>query len=202
MAGAGLVPGQTMEPTGTRIGKPFPGVEIRLVNDAAEILPQGEIGNISVRSGMVCSGYRWGDDGNALRSLDGWYTVGDQGFLHGDELHVLGRGADMIVTAVRNVYPHEVELALASVPGVSAAVVAGVPDAVRGQTVGAAILTSHAGVTRTLMRMGLEGALPQYKMPLRYFELDELPLTDRGKPSRQLLLEWISRKDPRVRSLG
>lgn len=53
---------------------------------------------------MVCSGYRWGDDGNALRILDGWYTVGDQGFLRDDELHVLGRGGDMILTAGRNVY--------------------------------------------------------------------------------------------------
>ena len=74
---------------------------------------------------MVSNGYLWGDDGQALRCFDGWYTVGDQGYLSGGTLHMLGRRSDMIITAGTNVYPHEVEMALASVPGVAAAVAAG-----------------------------------------------------------------------------
>ena len=125
VSGAGLRPGEPVEPGGTGIGKPFPGVEIRILDDDGAELPDGSDGNICVRSGMVSNGYLWGDDGQALRCFDGWYTVGDQGYLADGTLHMLGRRSDMIITAGTNVYPHEVEMALASVPGVAAAVAAG-----------------------------------------------------------------------------
>ena len=134
---------------------------------------------------MVSNGYLWGDDGQALRCFDGWYTVGDQGYLQDGELHILGRRSDMIITAGKNVYPHEVELALASVPGVAAAVAAGMPDDVRGQRVVAGIVPSHGGITATQLKAGLEEILPRDKRPLQYFALAELPVTDRGKVSRQ-----------------
>ena len=103
---------------------------------------------------MVSDGYLWGDDGQALQSFDGWHTVGDQGYLDGGTLHMLGRRSDMIITAGTNVYPHEVELALASVPGVAAAVAAGCADDLRGQQVVAGVVPSHGGVTATQLKPG------------------------------------------------
>ena len=108
----------------------------------------------------------------------------------------------MILTAGTNVYPHEVELALASVPGVAAAVAAGQPDELRGQRVVAAVLAAHGGLTGTQLRAGVEDILARNKRPMDYYLLAELPLTDRGKLSRPLLLEWIARGDGRVRRLG
>ncbi|WP_346925521.1 AMP-binding protein [uncultured Arthrobacter sp.] len=202
VSGAGLRPGQQPEQRGTGIGKPFPGVEIRILDDDGAELPDGADGNICVRSGMVSNGYLWGDDGQALQSFDGWHTVGDQGYLDGGTLHMLGRRSDMIITAGTNVYPHEVELALASVPGVAAAVAAGQADDLRGQKVVAGIVPSHGGVTATQLKTGVEEVLARNKRPLEYFALAELPLTDRGKLSRELLLDWIARNDPRIRRLG
>jgi long-chain acyl-CoA synthetase len=202
VSGAGLSPGQEPELGGTGIGQPFPGVRIRILDDAGADLPEGSAGNICVRSGMVSDGYLWGDDGDALRGFDGWYTVGDQGYLSGGTLHMLGRRSDMIITAGTNVYPHEVELALASVPGVASAVAAGRPDDLRGQRVVAAVVVSHGGVTATQLRAGVEDILASSKRPLEYYALAELPLTDRGKLSRQLLLDWIAGNDPRIRRLG
>ncbi|MGO4190329.1 class I adenylate-forming enzyme family protein [Arthrobacter sp. YAF17] len=202
VSGAGLPPGQQPEQRGTGIGRPFPGVEIRILDDDGAELPDGADGNISVRSGMVSNGYLWGDDGQALQSFDGWHTVGDQGYLDGGTLHMLGRRSDMIITAGTNVYPHEVELALASVPGVAAAVAAGQADDLRGQKVVAGIVPSHGGVTATQVKAGVEDVLARNKRPLEYFALAELPLTDRGKLSRELLLAWIARNDPRIRRLG
>ena len=202
VSGAGLGPGQHPEQRGTGIGRPFPGVEIRILDDAGRELPDGADGNICVRSGMVSDGYLWGDDGQALQSFDGWHTVGDQGYLDGGALHMLGRRLDMIITAGTNVYPHEVELALASVPGVAAAVAAGLADGLRGQKVVAGIVPSHGGVTATQLKAGVEDVLARNKRPLEYFALAELPLTDRGKLSRELLLDWIARNDPRIRRLG
>ncbi len=202
VSGAGLRPGQATEPGGTGIGQPFPGVEVRILDDAGAERPDGRDGNICVRSGMVSEGYLWGDYGDALRSFGGWYTVGDQGYVADGTLHMLGRRSDMIITAGTNVYPHEVELALASVPGVASAVAAGRPDDIRGQRVVAAVVLSHGGVTATQLTAGVEYVLPRSKRPLEFFALAELPVTDRGKLSRQLLLDWIAGNDPRIRRLG
>ena len=202
VAGAGLRPGQEPRLGGTGIGKPFPGVEIRILDGAGTEVPEGGDGNVCVRSGMVSAGYLWGDDGRALQCFDGWYTVGDQGYLSDGTLHLLGRRSDMIITAGTNVYPHEVELALASVPGVASAVAAGLADDLRGQRVVAAVLPSHGGITATQLKAGVEDVLARSKRPLEYFAVTELPLTDRGKLSRQLLLDWIAGSDPRIRRLG
>ena len=202
VSGAGLRSGAPLDAGGTGIGKPFPGVDVRILDDDGTQLPDGTDGNICVRSGMVSNGYLWGDDGRALRSFDGWFTVGDQGYLRDGELHILGRRSDMIITAGKNVYPHEVELALASVPGVAAAVASGMTDDVRGQRVVAGVVPSHGGITATQLKAGLDDVLPRDKRPLQYFALTELPVTDRGKVSRQLLLDWIEAGDTRIRRLG
>lgn len=201
VSGLGLAPGQIPSPGGSGIGRPFPGVEVLIMDDDGGILPDGADGNICVRSGMLSNGYLWGDDGQALRRFGDWFTVGDQGYLTDGELHILGRRSDMIITSGKNVYPHEVELALASVPGVAAAVAAGMPDDLRGQRVVAGIVPSHGGVTATQVKTGLEEVLARDKRPAQYYVLDELPLTDRGKVSRQLLIDWIGEGDRKARRL-
>ncbi|WP_416416087.1 class I adenylate-forming enzyme family protein [Paenarthrobacter aromaticivorans] len=202
VSGTRLAAGEPLDVGGTGIGRPFPGVELRILDDNGQNLPDGEHGNISVRSGMVSNGYLWGDDGQALRCLDGWYTVGDQGYLADGTLHILGRRSDMIITAGKNVYPHEVELALASVPGIEVAVAAGAPDDIRGQRVIAGVVPAYGAVTATQLRTGLDGLLARDKWPLQYYVLSELPITDRGKVSRMVLLDWIKNHDARARPLG
>ncbi|MBA4103501.1 MAG: AMP-dependent synthetase, partial [Arthrobacter sp.] len=65
----------------------------------------------------------------------------------------------------------------------------------------AGVVPSHGGITATQLRAGLEDLLARDKRPLQYYLLSELPTTDRGKVSRSLLLDWISSRDRRVRSL-
>jgi acyl-CoA synthetase (AMP-forming)/AMP-acid ligase II len=202
VSGTRLAAGEPLDVGGTGIGRPFPGVELRILDDAGRNLLDGAHGNISVRSGMVSNGYLWGDDGQALRCLDGWYTVGDQGYLANGILHILGRRSDMIITAGKNVYPHEVELALASVPGIEVAVAAGAPDDIRGQKVIAGVVPAYGAVTATQLRTGLDGLLARDKWPLQYYVLSELPITDRGKVSRMVLLDWIKNHDSRAQPLG
>ncbi|MFJ5956212.1 class I adenylate-forming enzyme family protein [Paenarthrobacter sp. NPDC092416] len=202
VSGTRLAAGEPLDVGGTGIGQPFPGVELRILDDAGNALADGEHGNISIRSGMVSDGYLWGDDGQAFRCLDGWYTVGDQGYLNDGTLHILGRRSDMIITSGKNVYPHEVELALASVPGISAAVAAGIPDDIRGQKVIAGVVPAYGAVTATQLRTGLDGLLARDKWPLQYYVLAELPVTDRGKVSRTVLLDWIKNHDSRAKPLG
>jgi acyl-CoA synthetase (AMP-forming)/AMP-acid ligase II len=155
-----------------------------------------------VRSALVSDGYVWGDDGNAFTRLGDWCTVRDQGFLADGELHVLGRTQDMVNTGGHNVYPHEVEAALAMIPGVAEVVVAGIPDDVRGQRIVAGIVPAHAGLCQLQLRAGLEGRLAPAKRPLEYVELAELPVTERGKLSRTEFQRWVLEGDPRARRLA
>lgn len=202
VSGAGLVPGEEAAAGGTGIGRPFPGVAVRILDDAGNSLPDDAAGNICVRSAMVSNGYLWGDDGEALKSFGGWYTVGDQGYLQDGVLHILGRRADMILTSGKNVYPHEVELALAAVPGVAAAVAVGVADDLRGQRVVAGVVPSAGGITATQLRTGLVGLLSRDKWPLQFFELPVLPTTGHGKVNRKQFREWVGTADRRVQNLG
>jgi acyl-CoA synthetase (AMP-forming)/AMP-acid ligase II len=107
----------------------------------------------------------------------------------------------MIITSGKNVYPHEVELALASIPGVETAVAAGMPDDMRGSRIVAGIVPSCGGLTATWLSSGLDEVMTRDRKPLRYYLLDELPLTDRGKISRRMFLDWIGNGDPRIRPL-
>ncbi len=201
VSGRSFAAGEPLDTEGTAIGRPFPGVEIEILDNHGAPLPDGTAGNIYVRSAMVCQGYLWGDDGKGLRCLDGRYTVGDQGYLLGADLHILGRSSDRINTAGKNVYPHEIELALSSIPGVEAAVAVGMPDDMRGHRVVAGVVPSCGGLTTTALSAGLEAVLSRDKRPLSFYSLDELPLTDRGKLSRRMLLEWISTNDRRLHRL-
>ncbi|WP_424346338.1 class I adenylate-forming enzyme family protein [Kocuria sp. CH-021] len=188
---------------GTAVGTAFPGVELAVLDDDGAPLPEGTAGTVAVRSELVCDGYLWGDDGRAFGRLGGMATVRDRGVLRDGRLHVLGRAAEMINSGGHNVYPHEVEEALAVVPGVAGVVVVGLPDGARGQRIVAGILpTRHGGPDRLRLRAGLEGRLAPAKRPQQYLELQELPLTAAGKLSRSLLRDWILEGDPRARPLG
>ncbi|GAA1773451.1 class I adenylate-forming enzyme family protein [Kocuria aegyptia] len=188
--------------SGTAVGAPFPGVEVAVLDAAGRPVPEGVAGTIGVRSDLVCDGYLWGDDGQAFGRLGGLHTVRDQGFLRDGQLHVLGRASEMINSGGLNVYPHEVEAALAMVPGVADVVVAGLPDGARGQRIVAGILPGTGGADRSRLRAGLEPRLAPAKRPQQYWELLELPVTASGKLSRQLFRDWILEGDDRVRPLG
>ncbi|TFC55512.1 MULTISPECIES: class I adenylate-forming enzyme family protein [unclassified Cryobacterium] len=202
VAASSVAPGDAAGSAGagadSAVGQPFPGVSIRIADDDGRPLPAGATGTIQVASDFVCDGYLWGDDGEAFTRVGAWCTVGDQGFL--DEsgvLHVLGRRADMIVSAGTNVYPQEVEAALHRVPGVQAAVVTGCPDAVVGTRVVAAVIAAPV-VDAARLRNACISALAGEHRPRDFFRLTELPVTTAGKVSRGLLARWIEEEDPRV----
>jgi len=211
-----LRPGEHRTGSPTAVGRPFPGVEVRVLDDAGQASAPGATGTIVVRSRLVSSGYAWGDDGSAFARVAGdhggeWCTVGDQGHLDdAGELHVAGRRADMIVTSGLNVYPQEVEGTLLSGLGVSPGraavqvVVTGLADARRGTLLVAAILEESSpdapALTRSDLRTAAAG-LAAPKRPRAYYRLTELPLTGTGKISRSLLAAWITEGDPRVHRL-
>jgi acyl-coenzyme A synthetase/AMP-(fatty) acid ligase len=201
VAGLQVLPGEPFPTNSTHVGYPMPGVEIRIVDARGEILADEAIGEIHVRSELTGRKYLWGGTDD-VPSADGWWTAGDHGFLRNGALNILGRGADRITSAGHDLFPREIELALASIPGISSAVVAGYSDDFRGQRIVAGIMPACGPVSAMQVRLGMDGLLAATLAPIEYFELVELPVTERGKTSRRTLLQWIHDRDPRARRLA
>ncbi|MBT1001842.1 AMP-binding protein [Paenarthrobacter sp. DKR-5] len=200
VAASRQAPGEPALP-GTAVGRPFPGVSVAVLDDQGQPCGPGRSGNICVDSALISRGYLWGDDRAGLRRFGRWATVQDQGCLDDDGvLHFLGRKADMLVTSGRNVFPQEVEAALAGVAGVRQVIAAGVADGRRGMKVVAAVLADGDLRAQDLRRQAA-GALAEAARPRRYYRLRELPLTAAGKLSRALLADWVLGADTRVEPL-
>jgi long-chain acyl-CoA synthetase len=118
-------------------GKPFPGVELRVVDPGTgEDCPTGIIGELWVRTVQNMKGY-WGKADETARTIlpDGWLRTGDAGFLDAEGyVFLTDRVKDMIITGGENVYPAEIENVLASHPDVADVAVIGIPDERWGET--------------------------------------------------------------------
>jgi acyl-CoA synthetase (AMP-forming)/AMP-acid ligase II len=99
-------------------GRVIPGCEVRVVNPAGDPLPEGRVGELEIRSVSLFDGYR--NDEALTREVlrEGWYSTGDYGFRHLDEYYVIGRRKDIVIVAGKNIYPEDIEDAVARVPGV------------------------------------------------------------------------------------
>lgn len=98
------------------VGRPLPGFEVRIVDDAGRDLPAGSSGRIHVRGPSVMRGYL-SDDPSPI-DAEGWLDTGDLGLLHDGELHVTGRAKELVILRGRNWAPTDIEAPCDDVPGV------------------------------------------------------------------------------------
>lgn len=180
------------------IGLPLPQtiVEILSLEDRQTVLPQGEVGEVCIRGPQVMKGY-WQqaeETAGVMDVLPDGNTrlhTGDVGYLDADGYtFIVDRIKDMIMAGGFKIYPRNVEEAIYLHPAVEECVVAGVPDAYRGQTVKAWIKL-HAGHQLTVdeLQAFLKDKLSPIEMPKRVEFRDSLPKTLIGKLSRKLMLE-------------
>jgi fatty-acyl-CoA synthase len=98
-------------------GSVLPGARVRIVGQGT-VLDEGEVGEIQVQSDYLFSGYH-NDEESTRDAFDAdWYQTGDLGFLLEGELYVTGRRKDLIIVAGHNVYPHDIESEIGSLPGI------------------------------------------------------------------------------------
>jgi acyl-coenzyme A synthetase/AMP-(fatty) acid ligase len=173
-------------------GTPLDGVELSVQPEAG----YGDgIGRIRVRSAAVASGYvpaAAGDLHPGAAGRPGTFLTSDLGRLD-DKGRILlaGRVDRLINVGGRKVNPAEVEALLKKVPGVSDAVVFGVADRHRGQTVCACVVGARA-VTREAVLEACRANLAPFKIPRRIEFTSRLPVTERGKTDRSALARLIS----------
>jgi acyl-CoA synthetase (AMP-forming)/AMP-acid ligase II len=129
------------------VGRPNPLIRVEMMNDANEILPRGETGEICVRGDLVMKGYYKDPEKTAETIIDGWLHTGDIGHIDADGyLHITDRKKDMIISGGFNVYPSEVEQVIWGHPAVRDCAVIGVPDEKWGEAV-KAVIELNAGET-------------------------------------------------------
>lgn len=182
------------------LGTPLKGVEIRIVDDERNPLPANEVGEIAVRSHGVMKGYLNNpEETRKVLDEEGWFYTGDLGKLDDNgNLHFVGRKKEMIIRGGFNVYPIEVENCLLKHPSVVNAAVFGIPDPVHGEQVCAAIkLKEGSNINEEDLKTYLKQYLTPYKVPAKYFFVEDFPMTPSGKIQKQKLQEQFSAQSER-----
>lgn len=171
------------------IGPALPGVEVAIWDDQDRALPPGEVGEIMVRGRNVMQGYHRLPEETAKTVTGGWLHTGDLGRLDKEGyVTITGRKKELIISAGENIYPREIEEALAQHPKVKEVAVIGVKDEVRGE-VPKAFVICHEGtaIEEKELRTFCRENLANYKVP-KYFELvPDLPRTPTGKVLKRML---------------
>jgi acyl-CoA synthetase (AMP-forming)/AMP-acid ligase II len=173
------------------VGRPRPGVEVAVRDEDGRPEPDGEVGELWLRSPTQMSGYWRDPDATAATLVDGWIRTGDLARI--DErglVRLAGRSTEMFIRGGYNVYPAEVESTLAAHPAVAEVAVVPRPDPVMGE-IGVAVVAPRdpaAPPTLAEVRDFLAGRLAGYKLPEALRIVPELPLTPGQKLDRRALV--------------
>lgn len=164
-------------------GTPAPLVTVATMDGDGHLLPQGERGEIVVRSSLVMDGYYKNPDATAEASKFGWHHTGDIGYLDEDNyLYVVDRAKDMIITGGFNVYSIEVEQSLMEHPDVQDCGVIGVPDEKWGEMI-VAVVQPRAGaeVESDDIIAFVKARIGSVKTPKAVYVWNDLPRSKLGK---------------------
>ena len=165
------------------VGREVPGVQVRIVDEAGREVPDGDTGELVVRSNELFSEYWRASEASAAALRDGACWTGDLG-VRDDQgyVRIVGRSKDVVISGGFNVYPIEVENILADHPAVSEAAVIGLPHQRWGEAVHAVVVARPgAAVTAAELTAFCAGRIASYKTPKSIEFADALPRTPVGK---------------------
>ncbi|MBX3101970.1 MAG: AMP-binding protein [Bacteroidetes bacterium] len=170
------------------IGVPYPSTLFRIVNEAGQEVAPGERGELCIQGPQVMAGYWNRPDETAKTIQDGWLHTGDVAVCDPDGyFRIVDRIKDMILVSGFNVYPNEVEEALAAHEGILECAAIGVPDEDSGEAVKVFCVRKDPGLTEEAVRAYAKEVLAGYKRPKYVVFRDELPKTNVGKILRRML---------------
>ena len=173
------------------IGIPWPDTDVKLVDvdEGKEEVPNGQPGEIIIKSPLTMKGY-WNDPEETAGQLkDGWLHSGDIAIRDEDDyFFIVDRKKDMIIAGGYNIYPREIDEVLFEHPKIADAVTVGIPDEYRGETVKAYIVPKEGEtLTEEEVMAFCEEKLAAYKRPKLVEFREELPKSAVGKILRKEL---------------
>ena len=171
------------------VGKPLPGVSVRIVSSAGDDVPEGEEGQLLVRGPNVFAGYWRRPDATAGAFTNLWFKTGDIGRLSKDGYITLcGRMGDVIISGGFNIYPREIEDVLSGHPAVAMAAIIGVPDEKWGEAVKAVVvLRAGADASADELVQHVRSIKGPVYAPKSVDFVDAFPFTSVGKVDKRAL---------------
>lgn len=177
------------------IGVPLPGVQVALMDEDMNEVPQGEVGEICARSPSQMSGYLNQPEATAETFRGGWLHTGD--LARADEngfLYLVDRKKDMIRTGGENVFSKEVELAISGHPAVSEVAVFGMPDDDYGERIIAAVIRKPGlEVSEAELTDHVRAQIASFKAPKEVHFFDVFPTTPAGKVQKHIIKKGLTR---------
>ena len=179
----------TQKPRPGSIGKPLPGIDLRVVDETGEDVEFGDPGEIVVRGPNVFKGYWNREDATDQVFRDGWFRTGDIAVQDEDGyLYLVDRKRDLIIVSGFNVFPSEVEAALLMNPSVAEAAAVGQPHPYTGETVKAfVVIEPGRGASEAELIADVQTHLARFKCPTSVEIVDSLPHLLTGKVLRRAL---------------
>ncbi len=178
------------------IGRPLPDVELKVVDEAGNELPPGQVGEVAIRSPRVMKGY-WKREAETAQTLaGGWVRTRDMGWVDEDGyVYLAGRKSDLIIRGGENIAPEEVEAVLHTHPAVDEAAVFGIPDEEWGERVAAAVvLKPGMQATEAELIEYCRQRLASFKKPEFIFFVESLPRNPMGKVLKKELRQAFAGK--------
>jgi malonyl-CoA/methylmalonyl-CoA synthetase len=164
------------------IGRPIPGVEVRLVDEEDQLVPAGTMGEIHVRGRNVFRQY-WNRPEQTQEAFthDRWFRTGDMAIVENDYYRITGRSSvDIIKSGGYKISALEIEELLRTYPGIADVAVIGFPDEEWGEKVMAALVV-NSSVDIDQLNGWIREKMPAYKTPKKYLIVDDLPRNAMGK---------------------
>ena len=172
------------------IGMPLPNTEVMIADDAGNPVALGERGEIFIKGPQVMKGYWNRPEETTLVMQGDWFKSGDIGVMDADGFtKIVDRKKEMILVSGFNVYPNEVEDAIASCPGVLEVGVIGMPDPKSTEKVVAYVVKKDQALTQEKVIAHCKEFLTNYKVPKEVYFTEELPKTNVGKILRRKIKE-------------
>ncbi|KAI1439277.1 peroxisomal-coenzyme A synthetase [Xylaria sp. CBS 124048] len=179
------------------------GVDVKILNDAGDEVPQGSEGEICIRGENVTKGYLNNAAANAgAFTKGGFFRTGDQGKMDEDGYVIItGRIKELINKGGEKISPIELDNVFASHPAVAEAVSFAIPDELYGQDIAAAIvLKPGAKLTEAQLKSWIGEKLAKFKMPKKVYFTEVMPKTATGKIQRRIVAETMQKQEtPKAR---
>jgi acyl-CoA synthetase (AMP-forming)/AMP-acid ligase II len=171
----------------TTVGKPLPGMQVKIVDDDGHESPTGKVGELLCRGDSIMQGYYRAPDATSdVIDKDGWYSTGDLARMDDEGyLQIVGRKRDMIIRGGQNIYPAEIEAYLVNHPDIQEAAVVGVPSEMGGEQAWAFIILKPGAELSTRQVLDYcRKELEPYQIPNRVRFVTDFPRTELGKPQK------------------